>query len=157
MIVNNASDLKIIAVIDWEWAYTAPYQMFSSAPRWLLIKPPISWDEPNGLQCQQYQSCLDLFLSELECEERKRTRPRLEHNDRLSSLMRNSISNGQFWFHELIYDCFTSADNPAWKAICEIQPDILLAPQPPGLDAFVETKMKQLAAYIKEWKLIKGN
>ncbi|KAF1952868.1 hypothetical protein CC80DRAFT_527599 [Byssothecium circinans] len=153
MIVNNASDLKIIAVIDWEWAYTAPYQMFSSAPRWLLIKNPILWEAPNGSQFQRYMACLELFLSELELEESRRTRD----NNRLSNHMRKSLSDGRFWFHELVYGCFTAADNPAWKAICEMLPDIsnLASPPQPELDAFVEKKMKQLEVYRAEWNAIK--
>lgn len=41
IIINNEKELKIITVIDWDWAYVAPYQMFYSAPRWLLIKKPV--------------------------------------------------------------------------------------------------------------------
>jgi aminoglycoside phosphotransferase (APT) family kinase protein len=33
ILVNNATDLKIVAVVDWEWAYAAPYQMLYSPPR----------------------------------------------------------------------------------------------------------------------------
>ncbi|KAF2245211.1 hypothetical protein BU26DRAFT_522313 [Trematosphaeria pertusa] len=152
MIVNNASDLKIIAVIDWEWAYTAPYQMFSSAPRWLLITKPILWEVPNGSQFQRYMACLELFLSELELEESRRTQ-----DHRLSNLMRKSLSDGRFWFHELVYGCFTAADNPAWKAICEMLPDIsnLASPPQPELDAFVEKKRKQLEVYTAERNAIK--
>ncbi|KAF2254867.1 hypothetical protein BU26DRAFT_514694 [Trematosphaeria pertusa] len=99
MIVNNASDLKIIA---------------------LLITKPILWEAPDSLQFQRYMACLKLFLSELELEESRRTKG---HN-RLSNLMRKSLSDGRFWFHELVYSGFTAADNPAWKAICEMLPDI---------------------------------
>lgn len=40
-LVNNAQDLKIVAVLDWEWAYAAPFQMLYSSPRWLLLKKPL--------------------------------------------------------------------------------------------------------------------
>ena len=66
MIVNNAKDLKIIAVINWEWAYAAPYQMFCSALRWLLITKPAEWPTPTGAEFERYKACLDLFLDELE-------------------------------------------------------------------------------------------
>lgn len=156
LIVNNESDLKIIAVIDWEWTYAAPYQMFCSAPRWLVTKPPILWDMPNGFQRIQYHGCLEIFLEELKCEEDKRieAQPELKHSDRLSDLMRESLRNGQFWFHELIYDCFTSGDNTAWTAICEMYPDIT-SPSPHWLNVSVDFKMRQRAAYREKWKSLK--
>ncbi|KAF2462601.1 uncharacterized protein BDR25DRAFT_338215 [Lindgomyces ingoldianus] len=160
MIVNNARELKIIAVIDWEWAYAAPYQMFCSAPRWLLIKNPIFWAAPNGSEFHRYNACLEIFLDELKREESERNKvtPQLGLQDRLSDLMRKSMSDGKFWFHELIYDCFTAADNSAWKAICDIYPNTgELAPiSESELDKFVGKKMKQLAAYRAEWGAIKA-
>jgi hypothetical protein len=42
-IVNNEQDLKIVAVIDWEWSYTAPVQLANSTPSWLLIESPNAW------------------------------------------------------------------------------------------------------------------
>ncbi|OCK73946.1 hypothetical protein K432DRAFT_430305 [Lepidopterella palustris CBS 459.81] len=161
MIVNNAKELKIIAVIDWEWAYAAPYQMFCSAPRWLLIKNPIFWATPKGSEFDRYNACLELFLDELnrEEDERNKDKPQLKPQEKLSSLMRKSMSDGRFWFHELIYDCFTAVDNSAWKAICDIHPDFEeLAPiSEPELDRFVRRKMKQLAAYNAEWSAMKGS
>lgn len=32
ILVNNAQDLKMVAVLDWEWAYTAPFQMLYFPP-----------------------------------------------------------------------------------------------------------------------------
>lgn len=160
MIVNNARELKIIAVIDWEWAYAAPYQMFCSAPRWLLIKNPIFWAAPNSSEFHRYNACLEVFLDELKREESERNKvaPQLGLQDRLSDLMRKSMSDGKFWFHELIYDCFTAADNSAWKAICDIYPntDELAPILESELDKFVGKKMKQLAAYRAEWGAIKA-
>jgi hypothetical protein len=157
LIVNNDSDLKIISVIDWEWTYAAPYQMFSSAPRWLAVTPPIMWDMPNGFQRIQYHGFLEIFLEELECEERKRieAQPSLEHNDRLSDLMRESMRNGKFWFHELMYGSFTPANNPAWKVICKMHPDILSTPLP-ALEVFEDFKIRQRAASKAEWKVVKN-
>jgi hypothetical protein len=48
ILVNNVTDLKIVAVVDWEWAYAAPYQMLYSPPRWLLIKKLIRWDDEDS-------------------------------------------------------------------------------------------------------------
>jgi len=155
MIVNNSTELKIVAVLDWEWTYAAPYQLFVSPPRWLLIQKPIEWEEPFGPQFDRYQVCLDLFLQELEHEESKRAKAQHEE-ERLSALMRKTLRTGKFWFHELIYDCFTPVDNPALRAICDAYPEVReLAPsEHPGLDAFVKEKMRQLAAYTEQWKAI---
>ncbi|KAF1920688.1 hypothetical protein BDU57DRAFT_544352 [Ampelomyces quisqualis] len=157
MIVNNPTDLKIVAVLDWEWTYAAPYQLFVSPPRWLLIQKPIEWDEPFGSQFQRYQACLDLFLKELEhVENENATR---QQEKRLSTLMRRSLSDGKFWFHELMYDCFTPADNPAFKAICNIHPEIMqsLPSEDSELKDFVNAKMTQLAAYTLEWKAMEAS
>lgn len=154
MIVNNAKELKIIAVIDWEWTYAAPYQMFSSAPRWLLMKNPIFWATPKGWEFDRYNACLELFLDELEREENDRT-----GDSPLAHLMRKSVSDGRFWFHELLYDCFTGPDNSAWKAICDMHLDVeKLAPIPElELDNFVARKLKPLAAYKAEWSAVKAS
>lgn len=160
MIVNDEKELKIIAVVDWEWAYVAPYQMFCSAPRWLLIKDPISWATPNGPEFDRYNLCLELFLNELEHQENEGNKdgsqPKLQ--DKLSDLMRRSVRDGKFWFHELIYDCFTTAENSAWKAICDVHPDFeeLASVAEEDLDEFVGRKMKDLAAYKAEWNSIEA-
>ncbi|KAF2000504.1 hypothetical protein P154DRAFT_598462 [Amniculicola lignicola CBS 123094] len=144
MIVNNTRELKIIVVIDWEWAYAALYHIFYSAPRWLLIKNLIFWAAPNGPEFYRYNACLEIFLNKLEQEESKRNR--------------KSMSDGKFWFHELIYNCFTPANNSAWKAIYDIYPNAdKLAPiSEPELNKFVGKKMKQLVAYRAEWGVIKA-
>jgi hypothetical protein len=72
--------------------------------------------------------------------------------------MRKSLLDGKFWFHELIHDCFTPADNPAFTAISQIHPKII-EPAPSEqleLEAFVNEKMTQLAAYTAEWKEIEN-
>lgn len=215
MIVDNAKDLKIIAVIDWEWAYAAPYQMFCSAPRWLIITNPAEWPTPTGAEFDQYKACLDIFLDELEHlesesekdvkeperqeSESEKSCQQLEHLDvedrevcdpsefleiengkvskqlerlsigsdkaskqlelpkKLSAQMRKSLTDGTFWFHELMYDCFTNAENAAWKAICSLHPDFEeLAPTAEEqLVEFVERKVRELEGYKAEWGAIK--
>ena len=128
MLVNNAKDLKIVAVLDWEWAYTAPYQMLYSPPRWLLIKKPIHWDAEDHPQIpylSQYKSQFQKIVQILEAErQQERDMGTNLTNERMSSLMRKSMDDGKFWFHELIYSCFESAGNPAWAAIREIIPNL---------------------------------
>ena len=63
----------------------------------------------------------------------------------MSSLMQQSMDNGKFWFHELVYSSFESADNPAWAAIREIIPNLneFAIVTDTELNAFVEGKMEQ--------------
>jgi len=145
MLVNNAKDLKIVAVLDWEWAYAAPYQMLYSPPRWLLIKKPIQWDvedHPHVPYLSQIMSHFQKFVQILEEEESQRAGDvaTTSRGERMSSLMRQSMDDGKFWFHELIHSSFESADNPAWAAIREIIPNLdeLAAVTDAELNAFFE-------------------
>lgn len=96
MLVNNAQDLKIVAVLDWEWAYTAPFQMLYSPPRWLLLKKPCDWENED---VSRYNSLLKVFTNVLEEEQHKRAESCSMPS--MAGLMRQSIENGRFWFHEL--------------------------------------------------------
>ncbi|KZF21602.1 hypothetical protein L228DRAFT_156374 [Xylona heveae TC161] len=153
ILVNNETELKIVAVLDWEWAYTAPYQMFFSPPRWLLIKKPTYWTSED---LDRYKTCLELFLHVLAQEETDRYKDEnhlIENPERLSDLMRQSMDDGKLWFHELMYACYEGANNPAWQAICKLHPDLDdFAPIPEStLDGFSKTKMEQLQKYEAEW------
>lgn len=112
ILVNNAQELKIVAVLDWEWAYAAPFEMLYSPPRWLLLKKPLDWDDADVVK---YNSLLKIFIRMLEEEQRKRA----EHHSTpsMATLMHGSMEGGRFWFHELLYTCFESPDSRAWVAI----------------------------------------
>ncbi|KAH8763830.1 hypothetical protein BGZ57DRAFT_768619 [Hyaloscypha finlandica] len=89
--------------IDLEWTYAAPYQMLYSPPRWLLLRNRCRWSEIPGL--------MDLFkssASELEIQH-------LSLKESFSSLMRKSIADGKFWYHELIRESFDFDDEFLWK------------------------------------------
>ncbi len=72
-------NLRIVAICDWEWTYTAPYELFSSAPNWLILRNPDAWTQtyrfdtpgPDDL-LSLYKSKLDLFLTVMEEEEARR-------------------------------------------------------------------------------------
>ncbi|KAJ5638943.1 uncharacterized protein N7484_006805, partial [Penicillium longicatenatum] len=125
MLVNNAWDLKIVAVLDWEWAYTAPFQMLYSPPRWLLLKRPFDWED--------------------------------EDVSSMAALMRESMEDGRFWFHELIYSCFEAPDSRAWLALRQLLPSIdeLATVADPEVELFVNSKMEQLKQYNVEWVAMK--
>ena len=77
ILVNR--DLQIVAIVDWEWTYAAPYEMFASAPRWLLLREPDEWteswrfDQPGEDDLlKMYKSKLGLFLDVMKQEEYRR-------------------------------------------------------------------------------------
>lgn len=159
ILVNNAQDLQIVAVLDWEWAYAAPYQIFYSPPRWLLIKKPITWDtgdRPLASFLSKYQDHFQKFVQILEEEEDKRARDAGVNPwevEKMSALMRQSMEDGKFWFHELVYSCFESPSNIAWTAIRELLPyvDELATASATETEAFVKEKMEHLRQYEIEW------
>ncbi|KAL5332576.1 hypothetical protein BJX70DRAFT_383741 [Aspergillus crustosus] len=152
MLVNNAQDLKIVAVLDWEWAYAAPFQMLYSPPRWLLLKKPFDWED---VDVSKYKSLLKLFINVLEEEQQKRAESRSMPS--MAALMRESMENGRFWFHELIYSCFEAPDSRAWIAIRQHLPPIdeLGTVAGPDVELFVNSKMEQLNQYNVEWTAMK--
>ncbi|BDD62831.1 hypothetical protein MAP00_007789 [Monascus purpureus] len=152
MLVNNAQDLKIVAVLDWEWAYTAPFQMLYSPPRWLLLKRPFDWEDED---VSKYNSLLKVFTNVLDEEQQKRAKSCLVPS--MATLMRESMEDGRFWFHELIYSCFESPDSRAWLALRQLLPSIdeLVTVAGPEVEQFVNSKMEQLKQYNVEWAAMK--
>lgn len=148
--MNNSCELKIVAVLDWEWAYAAPFQMLYSPPRWLMIKKPLSWELEDA---QRYHTLFETFVKILAEEENKRAD--IRHEPSMASLMEESMNDGKFWFHELVYSCFESPDNRAWNAILERFPNLELETDIPNMDLFVRAKMKQLGQYTEQWKVMK--
>ncbi|KAM3515909.1 hypothetical protein MY11210_000449 [Beauveria gryllotalpidicola] len=64
-------NLRVVGVIDWEFAYAAPAQFSFDPPWWLLLKSPEYW--PGGYVpfMEAYEPRLNTFLSVLEDEEKK--------------------------------------------------------------------------------------
>lgn len=75
----------------------------------------------------------------------------------MATLMDESMKDGKFWFHELIYSCFESPDSRAWTAIRQLLPSIdELATVPgPEVELFLNSKMEQLNQYNVEWAAMK--
>ncbi|OBT74569.1 hypothetical protein VF21_07528 [Pseudogymnoascus sp. 05NY08] len=63
------AEFKVVAVIDWEFAYSAPSKFSQTPPWWLLIQMPERW--PQGLDSweENYEKRLQLFLYCLEKRE----------------------------------------------------------------------------------------
>ncbi|KAL4807438.1 hypothetical protein BDV18DRAFT_167968 [Aspergillus unguis] len=132
ILVNNAQDLKIVAVLDWEWAYAAPFQMLYSPPRWLLLKKPFDWDAEDVSNKKKAE-----YIS----------------MPNIATLMQESMESGRFWFHELLYSCFESPDSPAWVAIRLLIPSIdeMVTVPNAEVESFVDRKMEELRQYNVEW------
>jgi len=104
LLVRSREDLTVVGVVDFEWSYVGPAQLFGSAPWWLLMDRPTNpaWDcdkeEPTQLT-GRYLRYLDIFQRVLE-EEEART-PGCEGKE-LSSLVRWSRHSGAMWIHMLL-------------------------------------------------------
>lgn len=62
-------DMKIVAVIDWEFTYTAPAEFVFIPPWWLLLEMPEEWDNGISDWIKAYQPRLETFLRMLKREE----------------------------------------------------------------------------------------
>jgi hypothetical protein len=129
MLVNNRRDLKIVGVIDWEWSYAGPYQLLFSPPRWLLLIRPDAWrGENKHSMTSRYMDYFQRFMQALEEEEKRRQGDQLaveadgDVEADLSTLMRRSMTDGTFWFHELIYSCFHGPDAMPWDQLRAVLP-----------------------------------
>lgn len=108
LIVRDKADLTVVGVVDLEWSYVGPAQLFDSAPWWLLQDRPVNdtWDyegdEPPNIAAR-YFKCLEIFIRILEEEEAKMP----GHQEReLSSLVKWSQASGDMWLHMLLSSGF---------------------------------------------------
>jgi hypothetical protein len=155
MLVNNRNELKIVGIIDWGWSYAAPYQLFFSPPRWLLLKPPADWkvdDDPSLLP--RYVDQFQRFLRALRDVERERGYWRratrgVRADQNLSTLMEESMNSDQFWFNELGLSCFHTPDALAWRQLrAKVRGLENMTRLVPGeLDQFAELKTIHLEEY----------
>ena len=108
LIVRGDDDLTIVGVIDLEWVYSGPAQLFGSAPWWLLQDRPVNteWDFQSGTTPEvtsRYLKYLEIFIRVLEGEEAKMAK----HQDRkLSTLIKWSQTSGAMWLHMLLSSGF---------------------------------------------------
>lgn len=107
LIVRSKDDLTVVGVIDLEWSYVGPAQLFGS-PWWLLQDRPVNsaWDyegdEPPKITTR-YFKYLEIFIRVLEEEEANMP----GHEEReLSSLIKWSQASGAMWLHMLLLSGF---------------------------------------------------
>ncbi|KAK8153535.1 kinase-like domain-containing protein [Phyllosticta citrichinensis] len=124
MLVNNAEELKIVAIVDWEWSYTAPLQLCYNPPRAIWGKlPHYLWPSEPHCELARYMEVYGKFIDELVREEGEQFGDG-DGREKLSALMQKSMDDGKFWFNEIIFSCYMEGDNLAWKNLCRQFPDI---------------------------------
>ena len=64
---------------------------------------------------------MDLYLNEMTKLGDSRG---IEATDSLSKLMRQSMSDGKFWFHALIESCYDADYSAPWKALRKLIHDV---------------------------------
>ncbi|KAF7587902.1 hypothetical protein BBP40_006608 [Aspergillus hancockii] len=72
----------------------------------------------------------------------------------MAAHMRESMENGQFWFHELIYSYFELPDSQAWTGVRETLPN-LDEPRPSDEVDIAKSNVEQLNRYNVEWAAMK--
>ncbi|KAH9873132.1 hypothetical protein J1614_005530 [Plenodomus biglobosus] len=151
MLVNNSQDLKIVAVIDWEWTNIVPAQISQSPPQWLMIRKPAYWSNCDGHEFDRYNRLLALYLDEMKKPELSRN---VETEDSLSYLMCRSMSDGKFWFHALIQSCYDADYSPPWRALRKLITNVDESGCLPELyrRTFVDEKLEDLTTYATSWE-----
>jgi len=153
LIVKSKEDLTIVGVVDLEWSYVGPAQLFGSAPWWLLRDRPVNWDYVNDeppKASARYFRYLEIFKRVLEEEEAKT--PGHEQKE-LSNLVKWTQESGAMWLHMILSAGFNDQ---------EIFPFVQLRQHlgagewarrgrefedPAELDAFAAKKVRELEEY----------
>ena len=110
LIARGREDLTVVGVVDLEWSYIGPAQLFGSALWWLLQDRPVNsaWDCESDDElpkiATRYLKCLDIFIRVLEEEEAKM--PGLMEERELSGLVKWSQASGAMWLHMLVSSGF---------------------------------------------------
>ncbi|RMD41225.1 hypothetical protein DV735_g3921, partial [Chaetothyriales sp. CBS 134920] len=115
---HAADDLTVVGVVDLEWSYAGPAQLFGSAPWWLLQDRLNNWDtfldkEEAPRVLESYLRHLDMFKTVLEEEERGMPGQTME----LSRLVKWSEESGSMWLHMLLSWGFNHPDSLPFKQL----------------------------------------
>jgi hypothetical protein len=91
-------DLRVVGVIDWEFAYVAPSQFAFDPPWWLLLMLPENWPGGYTAWTEVCEPRFETFLQVLQAEEKKLPQGDASNggNKPLSQRMRESWQN-QTW------------------------------------------------------------
>ncbi|KAF5013358.1 hypothetical protein FDECE_635 [Fusarium decemcellulare] len=152
MIVNNEQDLEVVVVVDWEWSYTAPAQLASSTPTWLVIESPNAWasvDERLG----RFQKHLELYTRILEEEELKILGGGVTEDQKPSTMLRACQKDGRQWFHFIMLRGFNGPTCVPFVKLREETEDwdeLVAAIPEEDINSFVQKKMADLQKYEEQ-------
>lgn len=153
MIVNNADDLQIVAVVDWEWSYAGPQEISWSPPRWLVGQSPTMWVDkgPDDPLLSRYQHYLDILIKVLQEEE---TKLDCIAGDELPSvLMRRKQQDGSMWFYHIMQEALNGPTTVVFAGLRASVPDyekLAAAVSKEETEAFVQMKLEHLKRYEAE-------
>lgn len=150
MIVNNEHDLKVVAVIDWEWSYTAPAQLVNSTPTWLVIESPNAWGSVDE-RLARFNKHLELYTRVLEEEELKILGDGVDQKP--STILRACQKAGRQWFHFIILRGFNGPTCVPFVKLREETKDwdeLVAAIPEQDINSFVQKKMADLQRYEKQ-------
>jgi hypothetical protein len=110
MIVRSKDDLTIVGVVDLEWSYAGPAQLFGSAPWWLLQSRLTLYDAEFKKEAAQPAAILTRYLRYLEIfkrvlQEEEEQLPGHQAK-KFSSLVEWSQASGAMWLHMLLHTGF---------------------------------------------------
>jgi hypothetical protein len=164
MIVRSKDDLTIVGMVDLEWSYVGPAQLFGSAPWWLLQDRLNNWDVSLDKESPEivarFLRWLEIFKRVLEEEEGKL--PGNEDKE-LSTLVKWSEASGAMWLHMILSCGFNDADslpfaqlrnhigNEQWSQ----RKEEFYGTE--GMEAFVKQKLPQLMRYEEEFEITKAH
>lgn len=96
-LLDRAEDVRLAAVIDWEFTYAAPSQFVLDPPWWLLFETPEMW-KPGGVEewSRAYEPQLGIWLKAVEDQEDGAA---FLDGMPLSAHMRESWETGRFWLN----------------------------------------------------------
>ncbi|KAK2016428.1 phosphotransferase [Colletotrichum eremochloae] len=160
-------NVKVAAVIDWEFTYAAPTQFVLDPPWWLLFETPEMWDL-SGVDkwSKAYELQLEIWLKAMEDQEKGTV---FLDGITLSEHMRESWKTGRFWlnyaarkswafdavFWNFLDERFfgvrgpMAPDNELWKT----RLGLLGREEQQAMEPFVERKMKESQERILvEWE-----
>lgn len=148
MLVNNAEDLEIVAVIDWEWCYAGPVELMWSAPRWLLIQSPNMWEDASILD--RYNRYLEIYIQQVKGQERELLGSCHPTAELPSTYLQRSQDNGSAWFYQIMREPFNSPSSVPFQQLQSHIPDLshVIHEIPhEKVESFVQLKLEHLKRY----------
>jgi hypothetical protein len=160
LIVKSDNDLTIVGVVDLEWSYVGPAQMFASAPWWPLQDRPVNpqWDcdDSQPPNCAaRYFKYLEIYKRVLEEEEEEEAKQPGHEKKDFSSLVKWSETSVDMWLHMLLSCGFNDTCTFPFTQLrqhvgIEKWRKSINAVDPGEVETFVAQKMLHLAEYDAE-------